>query len=454
MHMVTSSITLSEQKGNLHMNIVLLSGGSGKRLWPLSNDIRSKQFIKIFRTDDGKYESMIQRVYRQIKKTDSNTKITIATSKTQLSSIHNQLGENVGISVEPCRKDTFPAIALETAYLHDILGVSDEEIVVVCPVDPYVEDDYFKALKKLGEQASRGEANLVLMGIVPTYPSEKYGYIIPENTNNISYVSTFKEKPDKKTAETYISQGALWNGGVFAYKLKYVLDKAHELIDFTDYEDLFSKYDTLTKISFDYAVVEKESKIQVMRFEGQWKDLGTWNTFTEAMSENTIGNAEMNEKCSGVNIINELNVPVLAMGLHDVVISASPEGILVSDKEQSSYIKPYVDRINQQIMFAEKSWGSFRVLDVETRSLTIKVTLNAGHSMNYHSHKNRDEVWVVISGKGKTIVDGMEQNITVGDVVTMQAGCRHTVFAQTELQLIEVQLGEDINVHDKQKFPL
>ena len=436
------------------MNIVLLSGGSGKRLWPLSNDIRSKQFIKIFRTDDGKYESMIQRVYRQIKKADSNTKITIATSKTQLSSIHNQLGENVGISVEPCRKDTFPAIALATAYLHDISGVSEEESVVVCPVDPYVEDDYFKALKKLGEQAEKGEANLVLMGIAPTYPSEKYGYIIPENTNNISYVSTFKEKPDKKTAEMYISQGALWNGGVFAYKLKYVLDKAHELIDFTDYEDLFSKYDTLTKISFDYAVVEKESKIQVMRFSGQWKDLGTWNTLTEAMSESIIGNAEMNENCSGVNIINELNVPVLAMGLHDVVISASPEGILVSDKEQSSYIKPYVDRINQQIMFAEKSWGSFRVLDVEARSLTIKVTLNAEHSMNYHSHKNRDEVWVVISGKGKTIVDGMEQNITVGDVVTMQAGCRHTVFAETELQLIEVQLGEDINVQDKQKFPL
>ena len=233
-----------------------------------------------------------------------------------------------------------------------------------------------------------------------------------------------------------------------------MLDKAHELIDFTDYEDLFSKYDTLTKISFDYAVVEKESKIQVMRFAGQWKDLGTWNTLTEAMSENIIGNAEMNESCSGVNIINELNVPILAMGLHDVVISASPEGILVSDKEQSSYIKPYVDKIDQQIMFAEKSWGSFRVLDVEKKSLTIKVTLNAGHSMNYHSHRNRDEVWVCIAGIGKTIVDGMEQEFTVGDVVTMQAGCRHTVFAATELQLIEVQLGEDINVQDKQKFPL
>ena len=435
------------------MNIVLLSGGSGKRLWPLSNDIRSKQFIKIFKTEDG-YESMVQRVYRQIKKIDTDAKVTIATSKTQVSAIHNQLGDEVGISVEPCRRDTFPAIALATAYLHDVLGVSEDEAVVVCPVDPYVEDDYFAALKALGEQADKGEANLVLMGIEPTYPSEKYGYIIPESKDEVSSVSTFKEKPDTKTAESYIAQGALWNGGVFAYKLKYVLDRAHELIDFTDYSDLFAKYDTLTKISFDYAVVEKESRIQVMRFRGQWKDLGTWNTLTEAMEDNAIGDAMMNENCSGVNIINELNVPILAMGLHDVVISASPEGILVSDKEQSSYIKPYVDKIDQQIMFAEKSWGSFRVLDVEDKSLTIKVTLNPGNKMNYHSHKNRDEVWVCISGEGTTIVDGMEQEFTVGDVITMQAGCRHTVFAKTELQLIEVQLGEDINVQDKQKFPL
>lgn len=436
------------------MNIVLLSGGSGKRLWPLSNDIRSKQFIKIFKTENGDYESMVQRVYRQIKKIDSDAKVTIATSKTQVSAIHNQLGDEVGISVEPCRRDTFPAIALATAYLHDVLGVPEDEAVVVCPVDPYVENDYFAALKSLGEQASKDEANLVLMGIEPTYPSEKYGYIIPVSKDEVSAVSTFKEKPDTETAKNYISQGALWNGGVFAYKLSYVLNKAHELIDFTDYNDLFSKYDTLTKISFDYAVVEKEDKIQVMRFRGQWKDLGTWNTLTEAMEDNAIGDAMMNEECSDVHIINELNVPILAMGLHDVVISASPEGILVSDKEQSSYIKPYVDKIDQQIMFAEKSWGSFRVLDVEDKSLTIKVTLNPGNKMNYHSHKNRDEVWVCISGEGKTIVDGMEQIFTVGDVITMQAGCRHTVFAKTELQLIEIQLGEDINVQDKQKFPL
>lgn len=434
------------------MNTILLSGGSGKRLWPLSNDIRSKQFIKIFKTADG-YESMVQRVYRQITEVDPEASVTIATSKTQVSAIHNQLGDAVGICVEPCRRDTFPAIALATAYLHDVKGVGLDEPVVVCPVDPYVNNDYFAALKKLSDLAGEGKSNLTLMGIEPTYPSEKYGYIIPENAEPVSPVKTFKEKPDTKTAKAYIAQGALWNGGVFAYKLRYVLERAHDLIDFTDYQDLFDKYDTLTKISFDYAVVEKESKIQVMRFAGQWKDMGTWNTLTEAMEAPSIGKAILNESCENVHVLNELNVPVLCMGLKDVVVSASPEGILVSDKEQSSYIKPYVDAIDQQIMFAEKSWGSFRVLDVEDESMTIKVTLNPGHRMNYHSHQFRDEVWTVVSGNGRVILDGEERSVRAGDVVTMKAGCKHTILADTELKVIEVQTGKDISVHDKQKFP-
>lgn len=434
------------------MNIILLSGGSGKRLWPLSNDIRSKQFLKVFKTESGEYESMVQRVYRQIKTADPQAKVTIATSRTQVSSIHNQLGEKVGISVEPCRRDTFPAIALASAYLADVQGADPEEPVVVCPVDPYVEEEYFHGLKALGEQAGRGEANLVLMGIEPSYASEKYGYIIPEASSPVSRVLSFKEKPDAKTAEEYISQGALWNGGVFAYKLRYVLDKAHEIIDFKGYEDLLGKYEALPKISFDYAVAEKEDRIQVMRFFGQWKDLGTWNTLTESMVENSVGEAVMNDGCSNVHIINELGIPVLAMGLKDVVICASPDGILVSDKEQSSYIKPYVDRIDQKVMFAEKSWGSYRVLDAGSESHTVKVTLKPGHGMNYHSHAGRDEVWVVISGEGRAVVDDREREVKAGDIVTMKAGSRHKVTARSQLQMIEVQMGREISVHDKKKY--
>lgn len=291
-------------------------------------------------------------------------------------------------------------------------------------------------------------------GIEPTYPSEKYGYIIPIGKEQVSKVSMFKEKPTQEVAKDYIAKGALWNGGVFAFKLGYVLNRAHELIDFVDYEDLFNKYDTLNKISFDYAVVEHEPEIEVMRFAGTWKDLGTWNTLTEAMDSHAVGEAMFNEKCENVHVVNELDVPILCMGLKDVVVSASPEGILVSDKEQSSYIKPYVNTLDHRVMFAEKSWGSFKVIDIDKASMTIKVTLNAGHQMNYHSHQHRDEVWTVIAGEGKTIVDGMEQNVKAGDVITMSAGCRHTVIAETELKLIEVQLGEAIDVHDKQKFEL
>ncbi|MBQ9219650.1 sugar phosphate nucleotidyltransferase [Succinivibrio sp.] len=437
------------------MNIILLSGGSGKRLWPLSNDIRSKQFIKIFKTPDGEYESMVQRVYRQIKTVDSDANVTIATSKSQVSSIHNQLGDNVGISVEPCRRDTFPSIVLASAYLHYVKGVKLDEAVVVCPVDPYVSDDYFLSLNRLCELAQKDTANLVLMGINPTYPSEKYGYILPTSKDLVSNVESFKEKPDVSTAQKYIDNGGLWNGGVFAYKLGYVLKRAHDLLDFTDYADLFSKYESLNKISFDYAVVEHEKDIAVLRFSGEWADLGTWNTLTEAMEEKSVGDVRFDDSCKNVHAINEIGVPILAMGLKNVVITASNQGILVSDKERSAYIKPYVEAINQQIMFADKSWGNYKVIDVESQSLTVKVTLNPEQHMNYHSHDRRDEVWTVISGSGKTIVDGMEQLIKPGDVITMAAGCKHTVIAGKDgLQLIEVQLGSEISVNDKHKYEL
>lgn len=436
------------------MNIILLSGGSGKRLWPLSNDIRSKQFIKIFKTENGDYESMVQRVYRQIRAMDETATVTIATSKTQVSAIHNQLSENVNVCVEPTRRDTFPAIALATAYLHDVLGVSRDDSVVVCPVDPYVNEDYFAAVKRLSDMAKEGSSNLVLMGIEPTYPSEKYGYIIPGDKEEVSPVVAFKEKPDLQKAKEYLSQGALWNGGVFAYRLSYVLKKTEELIGFSDYQKLFDGYKDLNKISFDYAVVEKEPDIHVLRFGGQWKDMGTWNTLTEAMEEPSIGEVMLNESCENVHVVNELDVPVLCMGLKNMVVSASAEGILVSDKEQSSYIKPFVDKISQQIMFAEKSWGSFRVLDVEEESMTIKVILNPGHKMNYHSHEHRNEIWNVIAGNGKAILDGREQTVKPGDVLYMPAGCRHTIIADTELKVIESQLGRDITVQDKIKYPM
>lgn len=428
------------------MNIILLSGGSGKRLWPLSNDVRSKQFIKLFKNGD-KHESMVQRVYHQIKKVDKTAKVTIATSKTQVPAIHNQLGENVPICVEPMRRDTFPAIVLAATYLHDELGVKEDESVVVCPVDPYVNDSYYKAVEKLGNLA--GKTNLTLMGIEPTYPSEKYGYIIPESKAKVSMVKEFKEKPDRATAEKYLKQGALWNAGIFAFKLSYILKKAHELLDFTDYKDLYKKYAKAPKISFDYAVVEKEDSISVLRYKGEWRDVGTWNMMSEVMSDKVIGNATLDDTTTNTNVINELDIPILVMGAHDMVVAASGDGILVADKEQSGYMKSYVEKVATEVKYADKSWGSYQIISVGKNNLVAKAFIKAGHHMSYHSHQHRDEVWTILSGTGQVIIDGIKKNINPGSTIKLPAGSKHTIIAQNDLSILEAQMGTDISVKDK-----
>lgn len=433
------------------MHIILLSGGSGKRLWPLSNDVRSKQFIKLFKNDNGKYESMVQRVYRQIQTVNSDMEVTIATSKSQVSAIRNQLGNKVSICLEPCRRDTFPAIALAAAYLKDVQGLSEEDCVAVCPVDPYVDNTYYQTVQKLEKIVNEGQSNLVLMGIEPTVPSEKYGYIIPVDKNEISRVAKFTEKPDTETAKEYIKQGALWNAGVFAFKLGYLLNKAHELIDFEDYADLFKKYDTITKISFDYAVVEKETNIQVLRYAGQWKDVGTWNMMAEVMADKTKGDVILDDTCKGTNVVNELNIPILCMGCEDMVVAASEDGILVSTKERSGYMKPYVEKIDNPSMFAEKSWGTFTVIDNQENSKTIKIEMKPNAEMSYHSHSYRSEIWNIISGTGKVCINGESKTVKAGDVVQIPVNTRHSIKANEKMEIIEIQLGV-FNTHDKCKY--
>ena len=436
------------------MNIILLSGGSGKRLWPLSNDVRSKQFLQVFKNRDGNYESMLQRVYRQLNDIGIQTNVTIATSKNQVSAVYDQLGNDVDCCIEPCRKDTFPAIALSAAYLVDVRGVKPTEAVVVCPVDPLVTNEYFRALIALQYQAEMEMSNIVLMGIVPTYPADEYGYILPEGEKKLSGVKFFKEKPTREMAEEYIQQGALWNGGVFAFQLQYILSKAKELLGYNKYDELLAHYDSFQEISFDYAVAEKEKSIQVMRFSGEWMDMGTWNKLSEAMTDDIVGKGVIDKSSSGVQIVNETDVPILAMGLHDVVISASSEGILVSDKETSPLIKSFVEDLDKDELTTDMNWGKRKVIDAEDGSRTIKFNLKAGQSTEYHSHLRRDEIWIVVNGEGQVTLEGKRNIVKKGDIITMKAGCKHVITANTPMILIEIQLGSELSGEDKMKFDL
>ena len=430
------------------MNVILLSGGSGTRLWPLSNEVRSKQFLKILRDEDGQRESMLQRMYRMIKKVSPNAKIIIATSETQVASIRRQLKEKVEISIEPCRKDTFPAIALSVSYLCDVLGVSDNENVVVCPVDPLVEEGYFETLKKMFELA--GENNLTLMGIKPAYPSEKYGYII-QRTNEVE----FKEKPDEITAQKYINQGALWNGGVFAFKIRYLLDKVKNLCGTSNYNELFNDYANLNKISFDYAVAEHEKDIKVIEYDGTWKDLGTWNTFTEAMKDPTGDNCILGENCENTHIVNELSIPIIGLGLKNIVIAASPDGILVSEKEASSYLKKYVP--DNRPMFEKRIWGEYRVLYFQQfengkKCLTKELVIIPTKSISYQKHNHRNEIWTFVKGTGLLVINGKVTKVKDGDSVYIKTGDLHAIKAIDELHIIEVQIGDLLIEEDIERF--
>lgn len=297
------------------MQLVLLSGGSGKRLWPLSNNARSKQFLPLLEKEDGTVESMVQCVVRQVREAHLTDDITLATNASQLDIIINQLGESVSVVTEPEHRDTFPAIALAASYLKLRKECRDEEVVVIMPCDPFTEAGYFETIGRMVKCVEQDVADLVLMGITPTYPSEKYGYVVPnqddKGVEGSMKVRQFTEKPNVERAKELLSSGALWNGGVFAFRLGYMMNIIRKYIVSDSFEDTRSRYSELPKISFDYEVAEKAEFVAVVPYTGEWKDLGTWYTLTYELHRPIIGNAVMGPRCTNTNIINELQYPTL-----------------------------------------------------------------------------------------------------------------------------------------------
>ncbi len=436
------------------MNIVLLSGGSGKRLWPLSNEVRSKQFLKLLCDKEGKHESMVQRVYRQITDAGIHARIVVATSASQVEAIRGQLPKDVDIVVEPERRNTFPAIVLAASYLASRKKIDLEETVIVLPVDPYVDVAYFECFRKMDEEVQKGTADMVLMGITPSYPSEKYGYILQGEQG---VVTGFKEKPDEETAARLIQEGALWNAGVFAFRLNYLMEIADQYVQNRDFDDITKHYGDLKKDSFDYEVVEKTKSLAVVPYSGEWKDIGTWNTLTEEMEEESVGYAVTGEDCVNTHVINELSIPVVALGTKNIVVAASPDGILVSDKHKSSYIKPYVENITGRPMYEERRWGEYKVYDYiqykdGTKSLTKHITVHAGMAQDYQLHHYKDEVITVVNGSGEFVINGCLMKLSYGDTICIRRGQKHTMRAIEDLQMICVQIGEEISEEDVEVY--
>ncbi|MFD1772704.1 sugar phosphate nucleotidyltransferase [Paenibacillus rhizophilus] len=445
------------------MKLVLLSGGSGKRLWPLSNDSRSKQFLKVLESPLGEPESMVQRVWRQLGEAGLAESSYLATGRGQVEMIQSQLGGDVKIIVEPERRDTFPAIALTAVYLYSVEGVLPDETVAILPVDPYVEGSFFGAVSELEQALDATGANLALIGVVPEHPSEKYGYIIPSGgeaqENGVMPVSGFLEKPDRLRAEELIGQGALWNCGVFAFRLGYLLNILQQKGLPLTYEELQKQYKLLSSISFDYEVVEQEDKIVVQPYDGFWKDLGTWNTLTEEMASNQMGRGVMTEDSSTSCLVNELDIPITVIGLQDVIIAASPDGILVTHKSESPRIKEVLKGTEQRPMYEERRWGHYRVIDYvkyeeSNEVLTKRIFIGEGKNISYQYHLKRSEIWTFISGEASIILNEKMHKVKAGDVVRIPAGTKHSILALTDVEFIEVQTGSELVEEDNIRITL
>jgi mannose-1-phosphate guanylyltransferase len=442
------------------MQLILLSGGSGKRLWPLSNDARSKQFLPLLAAPNGGMESMIQRVVRQIREAKLTANITFATNAVQRDSIVNQLGEGVNVVAEPERRDTFPAIALAASYLAKERHCSNDEVVVVMPCDVYTESGYFATIGKMVTAVDGNIANLVLMGISPTYPSEKFGYVVPQKSgsnDSVKIVERFTEKPNVETAKELLSQGAYWNGGVFAFRLGYMMDIVSRYINAESFSEAYSHYHDFPKISFDYEVAEKALSVAVVPYSGEWKDLGTWNTLCEELPATHIGNVMMGDKNENSHVVNELGIPVFCNGLKDMIVAASPDGIMVCGKSASEEIKDSVGKLSTHPMYEERRWGTYRVLDETVdkdglQSTTKKIILKAGKNISYQLHHHRSEIWIVIDGEGIVILDGECKQVKLGDVVNIMPESRHGIKATADMIFIEVQIGNPLVEDDIERF--
>lgn len=441
------------------MKIVLLSGGSGKRLWPLYGETRSRQFLKVLNNGDTK-ESAVMRVVRQLEGLFPREDIFITATGSQKDIIRRQLNMEDRLIEEPLRRGTYPAVLLSGAYILENFDSDPSEIIIIVPVDPYTDEDYFKGAAGLSAALSDSGANLGLMGIKPTYPSEKYGYIQGEMIPGKSYgrVISYVEKPKLSKAQELFKSNGRWNGGVFAIKAGFLKELLHkELGDIGGkafFDAVTRAYDTLPAISFDREILEIHEDMIYIPYDGEWRDLGTWNTLTEKMEDPDGGLVLRGENCKNTHVINELGIPVVALGLKDTVVVASADGILVSDKHSTSFMEPYVEQIDSRPMYEKRNWGEYRVLDLckctngRESSLTKRLYIEPGCSLSYQRHHLRDEIWTIIDGSGYFVLDGERKEVKRGEVLYIKKGQWHSLYGKSGIEFIEVQLGTELVEED------
>ncbi|MNO33414.1 Alginate biosynthesis protein AlgA [compost metagenome] len=427
------------------MHTILLCGGSGQRLWPLSGRIRSKMFLELLPAPDGGTESMIGRVCRQIDHAGLGQSALFVAHEEQMALARRHTRNRYPVIGEPNKRGTFTAAALGALYLHSTGTAKPEDTICVAPADMYADDAFFECFHQFTDILAASQAELVLLGTRPAHPSDQYGYIVPGKAGAGGYaqVFSFEEKPDVSRARELIRKNALWNCGVFAFPLSFMLSHLRQMglpTELAAFTDLYPEFPVR---SFDKEVAEHSRQAVVLRHEGEWRDLGSWDTLTARLSHPVNGEGGIWGSSQDTHIVNQLGIPLHVIGVSGIVAVGGPDGILIAGKKEANTIKEIMQEVSDEPRYGETQWGSYWVLDQTSSGsdhiFTLKLSLLAGQNISEMPCLHSGKCWIILSGQGEFILNGAAAEARTGGILTFTRGNGHGIKAVTAMELIEIR---------------
>ena len=442
---------------------IILAGGSGSRLWPLSRELYPKQLLNL-----NSDKSLLQSTFERLEGFMPKDNIVSITNTKHTSNVRMQLSElssKVNLLSEPVSKNTAPAIALAVKFI--MQKSNSDPVIIVVPSDHLIENqDKFLSTVKKGEKLAEA-GYIVTFGIKPDYPETGYGYINTSNELQDGFkVKEFVEKPDLETAKQYLKAGTYyWNSGIFMFKASTLIQKVEKLapeianisneIDFTKSDEIpFIKFDKMPNISIDYAVMEKSDRIALVKLESDWNDLGSWQSIYDVSQKDKNGNVFVGhvlDKDSKNSFVYSSSKLVATIGLEDTVIVETEDAILACKKDKTQDVKYIYNTLKEQNdnthlvhKTVYRPWGFYTVIAQGKGFITKIIHVNPGQKLSLQSHNHRSEHWVVLSGMALVKLDGKDYTLSPGHSVDIPVKAIHSLQNpyDEDLEIIEVQKGE------------